>query len=87
MIARARFPFGRYRNKLLADAPTDYLRWMLTVATSTKLKDDLCIELRRREGRGTPACAAGAGKVFRPRGPRPLALTPFDPAREGEVDW
>jgi hypothetical protein len=46
-------PFGRYRNELLEDVPSDYLTWVLREAKAADawLKAKIRDELDRRNGR------------------------------------
>lgn len=47
--AKATMPFGRYQGDRLEDIPTDYLRWVSTIAYEGWLKDAVEKELSSRQ--------------------------------------
>ena len=63
-----RMPFGKHRGELLADIPSDYLRWMATTLDEDYLIAAAEEELARRlkphaRGRTNPAGPKRAKKV------------------------
>jgi hypothetical protein len=47
-------PFGRYRGARLADLPTSYLQWLLTIDLQSWLRQGVEAELHRRGTEAAP---------------------------------